>query len=29
MADLDAAATEKANAANGVEFHIPEPQDKH
>jgi|SRR5579871_5261946 len=29
MADLDAAATEKANAANGVEFHIPEPQEKH
>jgi hypothetical protein len=29
MSDLDAAATEKANAANGVEFHIPEPQDKH
>ena len=29
MADLDTAATEKANAANGVEFHIPEPQEKH
>jgi hypothetical protein len=29
MADLDAGATEKANAANGVEFHVPEPQDKH
>ncbi len=29
MTDLDVAATEKANAANGVEFHVPEPQDKH
>ncbi len=23
LADLDAAATEQANAANGVEFHVP------
>jgi hypothetical protein len=25
LADLDAASTEKANAANGVEFHVPAP----
>jgi len=25
IADLDAASTEKANAANGVEFHVPVP----
>ena len=25
IADLDAASTEKANAANGVEFHVPAP----
>jgi hypothetical protein len=25
MADLDAESTEKANAANGVEFHVPAP----
>src|SRR5215467_55616 len=25
IADLDAASTEKANAANGVEFHVPSP----
>jgi len=25
LADLDAAASEKANAANGVEFHVPAP----
>jgi hypothetical protein len=29
IADLDASATEKANAANGVEFHVPEPSGKH
>jgi hypothetical protein len=29
MSNLDAAATEKANAANGVEFHVPAPQDQH
>jgi hypothetical protein len=29
IADLDAAATDKANAANGVEFHVPEPTTKH
>jgi hypothetical protein len=29
VADLNASATEKANAANGVEFHIPEPSGKH
>ena len=28
VADLDASATEKANAANGVEFHVPEPSGK-
>lgn len=26
LADLDVAATEKANSANGVEFHLPEPK---
>ncbi|MBZ5504548.1 MAG: hypothetical protein LAO78_03575 [Acidobacteriia bacterium] len=26
MADLDASATEQANAANGVEFRVPEPR---
>jgi hypothetical protein len=25
LADLDAAATDQVNAANGVEFHVPEP----
>lgn len=29
MADLDAAATEQVNAANGVEFRVPEPATKH
>lgn len=29
LADLDAAATEKANAANGVEFHAPESDGRH
>jgi len=29
IADLDAAATEQVNAANGVEFHVPEPAAKH
>ncbi|MGZ4878693.1 MAG: hypothetical protein ACXVIO_10905, partial [Candidatus Angelobacter sp.] len=28
VADLDAAATEQVNAANGVEFHVPEPPAK-
>ncbi|HEY2170019.1 MAG TPA: hypothetical protein VGJ30_10375 [Candidatus Angelobacter sp.] len=26
LADLDAAATEQANAANGIEFHVPAPK---
>ncbi|MGC2695335.1 MAG: hypothetical protein WA738_06035 [Candidatus Angelobacter sp.] len=29
LADLDAAATEQANAANGVEFHLPAPPAQH
>jgi hypothetical protein len=29
IADLDAAATDQANAANGVEFHVPEVPAKH
>ncbi len=29
IADLDAAATDQVNAANGVEFHVPEPPAKH
>ena len=29
LAELDAAATEQANAANGVEFHLPEPPAPH
>jgi len=29
IADLDASATEQVNAANGVEFHVPEPPAKH
>ena len=29
IADLDAAATDQVNAANGVEFHVPEPATKH
>ena len=29
IADLDAAATDQVNAANGVEFHVPEPAAKH
>ena len=29
IADLDAASTEKANAANGVEFHVPAPPAAH
>jgi len=29
IADLDAASTEKANAANGVEFHVPAPTAPH
>ena len=29
LADLDVAATEKANAANGVEFHAPGGEDRH
>jgi hypothetical protein len=26
LVDLDVAATEKANGANGIEFHLPEPK---
>jgi hypothetical protein len=29
LGDLDAQATEQANAANGVEFHVPAPAPKH
>jgi hypothetical protein len=29
IGDLDAASTEKANAANGVEFHVPAPSAPH
>lgn len=29
IADLDAAATDQVNAANGVDFHVPEPPPKH
>jgi hypothetical protein len=29
IADLDTTATERANAANGVEFHVPAPPVKH
>jgi hypothetical protein len=29
ISDLDAAATEQVNAANGVEFHVPEPSQNH
>jgi len=29
LADLDASATEKANSANGVEFHVPDPTIRH
>ncbi|HXO37103.1 MAG TPA: hypothetical protein VN872_00615 [Candidatus Acidoferrum sp.] len=29
IADLDATATDQVNAANGVEFHVPEPGAKH
>jgi len=29
LADLDAQATEQANAANGVEFHVPAPATQH
>jgi hypothetical protein len=29
LSDLDVAATEKANAANGVEFHAPGGEDRH
>jgi hypothetical protein len=29
IADLDATATDQVNAANGVEFHVPEPGVKH
>lgn len=29
ISDLDAASTEKANAANGVEFHVPAPPAQH
>jgi hypothetical protein len=29
LADLDAPATEKANSANGVELHVPDPTIRH